>query len=228
MSDPTKHLRPEQVADYLLEHPQFLHQNPLLLAALDLPKSVGDNTVSLHARQAQLLRQDNDRLQTQVNEFIHNARNSEAIVRKLHELTQSLLAQRTAQDVPQAVVDSVAHVFGLQQVAIRVWGVLEQFQTLSCAAAVSDEVLSFTDGLSQPYCGPNAGFSAVQWLPAIDIAPIKSVALLPLRNTPQSAAFGLVVLGSSDATRFTRLHDTTVLTLLSQVLSASLGRLLPE
>ena len=221
-------LRPEQVADYLLEHRDFFQHNARLLAALELPKAVGDNTVSLHARQTQLLRVQNAELQERLSEFIANAQASEAIVRKLHTLSLSLMAQRSALYIPDAVVDTVAHVFGLQQVAIRLWGVLAPYEALPCAQAVDDAAHTFTDGLRKPYCGPNAGFSAVQWLPAVAEHPIKSVALLALRATPQSPAFGLAVLGSADAQRFTREHDTAVLDLIGQVMSAALGRLMPE
>ena len=89
-------LRPEQVADYLLEHRDFFQHNARLLAALELPKAVGDNTVSLHARQTQLLRVQNAELQERLSEFIANAQASEAIVRKLHTLSLSLMAQRSA------------------------------------------------------------------------------------------------------------------------------------
>jgi uncharacterized protein len=224
----TAALRPEQVADYLLEHPDFLQHNLRLLAALELPKAVGDNTVSLHARQTQLLRAQNNEQQERLNAFVANAQASEAIVRKLHTLSLSLLAQRSALHIPEAVMDTVAHVFGLQQVAIRLWGVLAPYEHLPCAQPVDDTTLTFTDGLRKPYCGPNAGFSAVQWLPALAEHPIKSVALVALRTTPQSPAFGLVVLGSMDSQRFTREHDTTVLDLIGQVMSAALGRLMPD
>jgi uncharacterized protein YigA (DUF484 family) len=143
-------------------------------------------------------------------------------------LTLSLLAQRSALYIPDAVTDTVAHVFGLQQVALRLWGVLEPYATLECAQPVTDDVRTFTDGLTRPYCGPNAGFSAVGWLPQYAQAPIKSVALVALRTTPNSPAFGLAVLGSEDAQRFTRSHDTSVLDLIGQVMSAALGRLMPE
>lgn len=225
---PSTALRPEQVADYLLEHSDFLHHHPRLLASLDLPKTLGENTVSLHARQVQILRAQNGSQQTQINEFIANAQSSEAIVRKLHALSLSLLAQRSARHIPDAVVDTVAHVFGLQQVAMRLWGVLEPYASLACAQAVESSVHTFTEGLRKPYCGPNAGFSAVQWLPAVDEYPIKSVAMIALRTTPQSPAFGLAVLGSADGQRFTRAHDTTALDLIGQVIGAALGRLMPD
>lgn len=170
----------------------------------------------------------NAELNERLAEFVSNAGASEVIVRKLHTLSLSLMAQRSAAYIPEAVMDTVAHVFGLQQVAIRLWGVLAPYEHLPCAQSVDDAAHTFTDGLRKPYCGPNAGFSAVQWLPAVAEHPIKSLALLAMRTTPQSPAFGLVVLGSADAQRFTREHDTAVLDLIAQVLSAALGRLMPE
>jgi uncharacterized protein YigA (DUF484 family) len=58
----------------------------------------------------------------------------------------------------------------------------------------------FAGSLTQPYCGANGGFEAVRWL---DIAGFQwlSLALMPLRRS-RRPAFGLLVLGSPDPTRY--------------------------
>ncbi len=221
--NPHAHLRPEQVTDYLLEHRDFLRQHPAVLAGLDLPHTVGENTVSLQARQVIALREQVAMHESQLATLLANARNSEAIAKGLHTLTLSLLAQRSLRELPLAGQEALAHVFGLQDSAIRLWGTEALYEKMECNKPVSDDVKTFADGLKQPYCGPNANFSALQWLQR-DVA---SVAMIALRVTPNGKAFGLLVIGSQDPRHFTADKSTDFLAQLGQVFSASLGRMLP-
>jgi uncharacterized protein YigA (DUF484 family) len=83
-------------------------------------------------------------------------------------------------------------------------------------------VKSFAGSLTLPYCGVNAGFEAVQWL---DDAPtVKSVALVPLRHGDE--AFGLLVLGSPDPTRYAAEMGTEFLMRMGETASAALSRML--
>ena len=80
--------------------------------------------------------------------------------------------------------------------------------------------------LLEPFCGVNAGFEAVSWLP--DPAAAASLALLPLRSGPSGSAtpaFGLLVLASPDAQRFNSTMGTDFLARLSELASAALTRL---
>jgi uncharacterized protein YigA (DUF484 family) len=72
----------------------------------------------------------------------------------------------------------------------------------------------------------NAGFEAVSWLD--DPSTVMSVALIPLRNGAGEAAFGLLVLGSPDPTRYSADMGTEFLMRIGEVASAALSRLLPQ
>jgi uncharacterized protein len=219
----SQHIRPEQVADYLLEHRDFLQHHPAVLAGLELPHTVGENTVSLQAKQVSSLREQVVMHEAQLSTLLANARNSEVIAKGLHTLTLSLLAQRSMRELPLAGQEALAHVFGLQDSAVRLWGAESLYEKMECNKPVSEDVKTFADGLKQPYVGPNANFSALQWLQR----NAASVAMVALRVTPNAKAFGLLVIGSQDPRHFTADKSTDFLAQLGQVFSASLGRMLP-
>ena len=155
--------------------------------------------------------------------LIERAKNSESIATNIHKITLSMVAQRSASSVPVAGLEAMAHWFGLQDSAIRVWGVDPAFSSLPFAAPVDQSLLTFANGLKQPYCGPNHDFSVVNWLSR----PVGSLAILALRVTPNAPAFGLLVIGHESATHFSADKSTDLLAQLGQVFSAGLGRLLP-
>ena len=100
-----------------------------------------------------------------------------------------------------------------------------------------EDVKVFSASLSVPYCGVNSGFEAAQWLE--EPASAMSLAMIPLRNVlntvpntvpntgGNTGAFGLLVLASPDATRYTADMGTEFLMRIGEVASAGLSRLLP-
>jgi uncharacterized protein YigA (DUF484 family) len=216
-------LSPEQVADYLLANRDFFQHYPAVLSRLDLPHVVGENTVSLQARQVNALREQLQAHDVQLDTLLSNARNSETIAKGMHTLTLSLLAQRSVNVLPLAGKEALGHVFGLQDSAFRLWGTQALYANLPCNDLVDEDIKTFADGLKQPYCGKAFEFTALQWLQR-DVA---SVAMMALRVTPNAKAFGLMVIGSQDPNHFTSDKSTDLLAQLGQVFSASLGRMLP-
>jgi uncharacterized protein YigA (DUF484 family) len=82
-------------------------------------------------------------------------------------------------------------------------------------------VRSFASSLTQPYCGANNGFEATGWLASP--GTVTSVAMIPLRLG--DAAFGLLVLGSPDPTRYSADMGTDFLARIGEIASAALARL---
>src|SRR3546814_3578354 len=72
-----------------------------------------------------------------------------------------------------------------------------------------------------PYCGPLQDQEAAGWLGE----PPASLAIVALRPDDGSAPFGLLVLGSNDAERFTPDMATDFLEIINGLASASLRRL---
>jgi uncharacterized protein YigA (DUF484 family) len=96
---------------------------------------------------------------------------------------------------------------------------------------VSNDAKSFATSLTEPFCGVNTGLEAISWLPEPQAAT--SLAILPLRPVSQHGApassvvpaFGLLVLASPDAQRYTSTMGTDFLARIAELASAALSRL---
>jgi hypothetical protein len=117
----------------------------------------------------------------------------------------------------------------IPQVAIKVWDVDSKYGKEPFAESVTDDAKSFASSLTQPYCGVNSGFEAVQWLE--DAAMAMSIALIPLREgeiNGTNPAFGMLVLASPDPQRFASGMGTDFLERIAELASAALSRLHKE
>jgi uncharacterized protein len=211
------------VVDYLLEHRDFFHTHAYVLKRLELPHVVGANTISLQAKQVNVLKQTLSDNVSRLEQLLSHAKANEDIAQRLHQITLCLLAQRSVAAITDAAQEAIAHVFGLQDTAIRVWGTENLYHDLPCNQPVSEDIKTFADGLKQPYCGAYAPFSATEWLSR----PVASLGIIALRVTPNAKAFGLFVIGSQDKEHFSVNKGTDFLVQLGQIFSASLGRMLP-
>ena len=212
------------IANYLANTPGFFERQAELLATVQLTSPHGQRAVSLQERQMEMLRERIKGLELKIIEMIRNGQDNVAIADRLHRWTRSLLLTANAGDLPQTMVDELRHQFLIPQAAIRVWGADNAHAAQPFAQRVSDDVKSFTNSLTLPYCGLNAGFEASAWLD--DAATVMSLALIPLRHG--SGAIGLLVLGSPDPTRYAAEMGTEFLMRIGEVASAALSRLLPQ
>ena len=210
------------IANYLANTPGFFERHAELLSTVQLTSPHGQRAVSLQERQMEMLRDRIKGLEHKIVEMIRNSQENVAIADRLHRWTRALFLADSPQALPATLVRDLKHQFLIPQAAIRVWGADAAHGDEAFGGAVSEDVKSFADSLSVPYCGVNAGFEAVNWLD--DPATVLSVALIPLRHG--DAAFGLLVLGSPDATRYSADMGTEFLMRSGEVASAALSRLL--
>ena len=214
------------IANYLAHNPAFFERNAELLATVQLTSPHGQRAVSLQERQMEMLRERIKGLEIKIMEMIRHGQENVAIADRLHRWTRSLLLTADPADLPQTMADELERQFLIPQAAIRVWGADPVHAQRAFAAEVSEDVRSFAASLTLPYCGMNAGFEATQWL--YDPSTVQSVALLPLRHASAGQAFGLLVLGSPDPTRYAADMGTEFLMRIAEVASAALSRLLPR
>jgi uncharacterized protein YigA (DUF484 family) len=128
--------------------------------------------------------------------------------------------------LPLQMADDIEQQFSVPQVGLRLWDVDAAYAHQPYAQAVSADVKLFASSLTEPFCGLNTGFESVSWLDTPQA--ITSLALIPLRMGPSGSttpAFGLLVLASSDAQRFTSGMGTDFLARIGELASASLSRL---
>jgi uncharacterized protein YigA (DUF484 family) len=222
MTSPTS---AEQVAQYLHDNPGFFDAHGELLASITVPHPHGGRAVSLVERQVDLLRDKNKALEMRLAELLRLGQENDAIADKLQRWTRDLLRARDVRELPDVVVEGMGAGFSVPQVALRLWRVDAAHRDLRCAAEVEPEVLTLADGIRLPYCGTNADFKAATWLPGGG-AQTRSIALLPLRVGAAPEAFGLLVLGSPDPSRFQAGMGTAFLERIAEISSAALSRLL--
>jgi uncharacterized protein YigA (DUF484 family) len=217
-------IQAEDVARYLGEHPGFFERHTELLAALTLPHPHGGRAISLQERQVEVLRERHRLLELRLADLLRIAEENDAIGAKFQKWTRELLLTEDVLGLPDVVVGGLSTVFSVPQVAMRLWGLRPDCAGHDCARAVSEDVISLANGMSQPFCGPNSDFQAATWLPDAG-KDTRSIALLPLRKGIDPRAFGLIVLGSADPERFRSGMGTAYLERIAEMASAGLSRL---
>jgi uncharacterized protein YigA (DUF484 family) len=142
---------------------------------------------------------------------------------KLQRWTRKLLLATDAKELPELIAYNIKEEFAVPQVAIKVWGVDEQYATETFATGASEDAQAFASSLTLPFVGLNAKFEAAAWLDNPEQAV--SLALIPLKAADSSAALGLLVLASPDGQRFNSGMGTDFLERIGEVASAALSRL---
>lgn len=216
----------DDIAHYLSITPDFFLRHAELLAAVQLTSPHSNRAVSLQERQAEMLREKIKLLEHRIMEMIRNGTDNVLLSDKVLRWAGALLQSKDTAALPARLADEIAAEFAVPQVAVRVWDVAVDFASESFAQGVSDDAKVFASSLSEPFCGLNTGFEAVSWLGAPD--SVASIALVPLRAGPMgspSPAFGMLVLASSDAQRFTSGMGTDFLARIGELASAALSRL---
>lgn len=217
-------LDPISVANYLIQHPNFFDDHPELLTGMRLNSPVGARAVSLQERQMEVLREKIKMHELRMAELLRVAQDNDSITDKFHVWTRSLLQARNDVDLPHVLIEGLQSLFGVPHATLRMWGVAPEFSHTWFSEAVSQDAMLFSNGLTKPFCGLNKDFEVTTWL---DEAPsVSSVALLPLRVNDNAPAFGLLVLGSPDSTRFTEDMATDFLERMGITASAALTCLL--
>ena len=218
-------LTERDIAEYLMQNQGFFQRNPELLTDLHLGSAHGQRVVSLHERQAEMLREKIKVLEQRLIDMIrHGSENSVTTNRLLHWVT-NLSLEHNAAALPARICTTICEQFMVPQAAIRVWGVDAAYAACDFAQGVNSDTKSFASSLTTPYCGMHVGVEAVRWLDEPLLAA--SLALISLRDAtkPQSPAFGLLVLASPDANRYQDDMATDYLEHIGKMASAALSRL---
>ena len=213
------------IAEYLVNTPGFFERHAEMLATIQLMSPHGQRAVSLQERQMEMLRDRIKGLEKKIVEMIRNGQDNVAIAERLHRWTRALMLTADATALPEVLLRELKQQFLIPQAGIRVWGVDAAYRDLPFAQGASDDAKSLATSLTLPYCGVNAGFEAARWLD--DSHTVSSMAMLPLRHGQGDAAFGLLVVGSPDATRYSADMGTDFLVRIGEIASAGLARLLP-
>jgi uncharacterized protein len=216
----------DDIANYLANTPDFFARHAQLLAAVQLTSPHGTRAVSLQERQAEMLREKIKALEHRIMDMVRHGNENVIIADRLHRWARNLFQVQSGRALPATIAAEIQNQFMVPQVAIKVWDVESRYGAEAFAEGVSDDAKTFASSLTQPYCGVNSGFEAVNWLN--DTAMAMSVALIPLREGSANGtgpAFGMLVLASPDPQRFQSGMGTDFLERIAELASAALSRL---
>ncbi|MFD1155535.1 DUF484 family protein [Undibacterium aquatile] len=208
------------IATYLIQNPDFFEEHAELLSAVKLTSPVMGRTISLQERQMEVVREKYRALELRLSELMRIAEENHDISKKFQTWTRALLLARNDVDLPFVLTQGLQDIFQLPHATLRLWNVAPEFSHTWFAAPASEDAILFAKGLTTPFCGPNQDFEAASWIEAS--APVQSIAMLPLRLSPTSSAFGLLVLGSPDPARYTKNMATDFLVNIADTSSAAL------
>ena len=222
----------DDIANFLVNTPDFFERHAELLAAVRLNSPHGARAVSLQERQADMLREKIRALEMRLMDMMRHGTDNEVLIERMQRWVKTLLMTANARDLPYTIAERIQHDFMVPQVAIKVWGVAERFHIEPFAVGVGDEVKMFAESLHTPYVGMNQQFGAVKWL--LEPSAAHSVAMVALRatrleDTPQTSAtqavVGLLVMASPVAQRYHEGMGTAFIERLGDLASAALSHL---
>ncbi|MEQ1880128.1 MAG: DUF484 family protein [Burkholderiales bacterium] len=214
-------MRPEDVARYLKQNPQFFEDYAEMLAEIHIPHPHGGRAIPLSERQIVSLREKNRLLESRLRELVDFGEENDAIGDRVHRAAIRLYQPQGLESLLQTLQQCLRDDFQVPAVAIRMWGD-EQHSQIPEFAPVSTEVRGFAESLTQPYCCAQPMFESAEWLGSAQQG-LASFAYVPLSA---EQTFGLVTLASEDARRFYPEMGTLYLKRLGELASAAVSRLL--
>lgn len=213
-------MKPDDVAAYLKEHPEFFESYAEVVADVMIPHPHGGRAISISERQILTLRERAKQLEAKLGELIQFGEENDAISEKVHRLTLALLGARDLPALLHAAAFNLREDFAVPHVVLRIWHPGAAADAPESAA--SEATRGFAAGLLHPHCGPLAMANTAGLFG--EAAPLlKSWAYVALRGRE---TFGLLALASEDAQRFYPEMGTLYLTRIGEVVAACLLRYL--
>ncbi|HLV27798.1 MAG TPA: DUF484 family protein [Burkholderiaceae bacterium] len=209
---------PEEVAHFLKSNPEFFQDHAGIFAELRVPHPHETRAISLGERQILTLRSRCKELEWKLAGLLHNASGNERISRLLMQWCCDMLAQDDAQALPELIVERLQDIFELPAVVIRLW---DKEGPAPFVQDVGDALKQYASALATPYCGPAKNCPAGEWLEP----GMTSLACIALRPDGGRNAYGMLVLGSEDPSRFTSDMGTDFLETIGRLASGALQRL---
>ncbi len=211
------------VADYLRENPEFFRNNTSLLASLEIPHSCG-SAVSLVEHQIRILRDQNSQLKRKLMDLVQVARDNNRLNERMHQLTLELISTTSLVQLLDTLRDNLLGEFKADTVNLRVTGIPDSLARECGVDSFDPEAPEFEHfesflKSSRPQCGR---FKAAQlgYLFGDQSEAIESAALVPLG---QKCAFGVLAIGSQNASHFHPGMGTLFLTHLGELLGMLLA-----
>ena len=213
-------MNPEDVVQYLKDHPDFFNEHAELLSDMLVPHPQEGKVVSLHERQIIALRDKNKILQDKMLELISFGEENDAIGEKMHRLTIALLTSLSFDELLNNLDYSLREDFAIPNFIVRLWNLNCQNQDYDAFTPVNADIHAIAESLTQPYCGSHLA-DAIKNLFGDASTHLQSFSMIPLTTTQ---TIGLLVLASPELERFYADMGTLHLKRLGDMISASIAR----
>jgi uncharacterized protein YigA (DUF484 family) len=217
----------DQVADYLLAHPEFFERHGTVLARLKLPHQRGSAAVSLVERQVLVLRDKHAVLEKKLHELIENGRTNDSISDRVHRLTRRLLRARDATGVIMGLETSLREDFGASR-----WVLLATDPAVAPLAHLQNPHVRFVPRGSAELRIFEAFFESArprsgqirdtqrEYLFGGDGSQVGSTVLIPLG---ERAGLGLLAIASHDTERYLPTMSTDFLVRISEIVTEAVS-----
>lgn len=209
-------MQPNDVAQYLKDHPAFFEQYADLLADIFIPHPHGGHAISITERQILTLREKSRLLEAKLAELLQFGEENDAIGEKVHRLCLALVDAADREQAIERFIYNLTEDFAVPHVALRVWGMADGAEQ----QPVSEAVKELAVNLNEPYCGPHVAEEVQGWFGEA-AGKLRSFAQVRLNV---GNATGLLVLASEDAQRFYPEMGTLYLKRIGDLLAAALQR----
>ena len=213
-------MKAKDVAQYLLDHPEFFNKHTELIADLQIPHLHDDKVISINERQVTSLRDKNQVLQNKLLELISFGEENDLISEKMHRLCIALLNISSMDELLEELKFSLHEDFTIPHVALRLWNLSCDDTAHTEFTTTSEDIRTIASSLTQPYCGDHIADEIKNWFGEEAEHP-NSFSMIPLKTTE---SIGLLVLASPDHERFCSATGTLHLKRLGDLVSASLAR----
>ncbi|MEM8493247.1 MAG: DUF484 family protein [Pseudomonadota bacterium] len=222
----------DDVRNYLSENPDFLRQNPDLLALMSLPHVTGD-AVSLVERQVSVLRDRNVDLRHKLRDLGAAARTNEQLFNDVRALMLALIPKTTVSELEAAVLTALKGQFHLEYASLTLFTEAFSENELGDARSpASTHRLRLAESQCRARLAPIVGRRSAGCGPLREqdfeflfpgSATVGSVALAYIEAG--SRPLGMLAVGSSDSGHYESSTGTLFLEFAAEVVGLLLQRL---
>jgi uncharacterized protein YigA (DUF484 family) len=221
VAEDSQALTDQQVADYLLNNPDFFLSHGRVLAEISLPHESG-KAVSLLERQVSILRNRDSDTRARLNNLLDNARNNDQLFETTRNLVLALLRAKSPADAARAVTSTLKTQDNIDYCELILTGG-KSAQDDEELRADPELVSRFPDvfRLKRTHCG-TPSFRQLEFLFDDDAQTVRSTALCPVFARGEPLA--LLAIGNERDNYFNINLDSLFLDFIGSVVGAVLSK----
>ncbi len=222
MDKPDTDLTEQDILSWFKAHPDQWQEMPELRALIENPKQIGkaDGPTSLADFQLRRLRQENNKLQAQLQSLVAVAQTNEQLMRRLHRMILGWAATPSITEFVVQCRDQLGQEFGADAIYLHLDSIPKSLSAIEGIVECDQMALDWLDR-EQPkhaQCGRFTQSKLATLFPGSE-SEIESAAVIALEPD------GWLAIGSADESKFQPDMGTLFLELLAETISHRLNRM---